>query len=79
MWAIAHSTAGELNGDDPTYWTKWSSICATRSSGTWRRMVPATVAPMRRLSTSRMVAAFRLALRSIVSARPSTDRQKKKR
>ena len=34
MWAMEQSTAGAANGEEPTYWAKWSSICATRASGT---------------------------------------------
>ena len=58
---------------------KWSSICATRSSGTWLRTLPATERPMRSDSTSLSVDGLMLRLKSIVSRRSSTDFQKKKR
>ena len=34
MWAMPQSTAGEASGAEPTYCVKWSSIWATRGSGT---------------------------------------------
>ena len=49
---MPQSTAGEASGAEPTYWVKWSSIWATRGSGTCRRTVPATERPMRMASTS---------------------------
>lgn len=76
---MAQSTAGEPYGEDPTYWVKWSSIWAARASGTWLRMVPATVLPMRSASTSDRVPAFMLSRTLSVSPRSSTDFQKKKR
>ena len=77
MCPMEHSTAGELYGEEPTYCTKWSSICDTRGSDTLLRIWPATVLPMRRLSTSFSVARSMFFLRSIVSRMSSTERQKK--
>ena len=77
MCAMLHSTAGELYGDEPTYCTKWSSICATRASGTCLRICLATVLPIFRLSTSFSVARSMPFLKSMVSRMSSTERQKK--
>ncbi len=75
--AMPHSTAGEAKGDEPTYWMKCSSICATRPSLTLARICPATLRCMRSASTSFSVAQD--ILPSIVSRRSSTDFQKKNR
>ena len=64
-------------GDEPTYCVKWSSIWATRSSGTARRMVPATLWPMRSAARSASVDALNVVPRSSVSRSPPTDFQKK--
>lgn len=45
MSAIPHSTAGDASGAEPTYWVKWSSICATRASLTKERIRPPAVLP----------------------------------
>ncbi len=79
MCAMPHSTAGEPYGEEPTYCTKWSSICATRGSRTRARMAAATVVPMRSAMTSRAVLISKFLRMSIVSRRSSTERQKKKR
>ena len=34
IWAMPHSTAGDPAGLLPTYWQKWSTICATFGSFT---------------------------------------------
>ena len=53
MWPMAQRMAGEASGEEPTYWTKWSSIWAALASGMNSRMVPATVLPRRMRMTSR--------------------------
>ena len=79
MCPIEHNTAGELYGEEPTYCTKWSSICATRPSGTRLRICLATDVPILRLSTSFNVARSMFFFRSMVSRMSSTERQKKNR
>ncbi len=79
MWAIAQRTAGEASGAEPTYCVKWSSIWATRGSGTCLRTVPATVRPKRRARRSPRVEALNVAPPPKVSRTEPTERQKKKR
>ena len=52
MWPMAVRMAGEASGEEPTYWTMWSSIWAVSGSGMNSRMVPATVLPRRMRMTS---------------------------
>ncbi len=77
MWAMPQSTAGDAAGEEPTYWMKCSSICATRASLTEARTCPATLRCIRSASTSRSVATD--ICPSIVSFRSSTAFQKKNR
>ena len=79
MSAMAPSTAGAANGFEPTYCTKWSTICATLALPMCLRTTPPRVCPMRSASTSDRVDSFMLARRSSVSPMPSTLFQKKKR
>ena len=55
------------SGEEPTYWMKCSSICATRGSRTSRAICPATVRGIRRARTSRRVSSVMFCLRSMVS------------
>ena len=76
---MPHSTAGEASGAEPTYWVKWSSIWATRASGTWARTHSATVRPGRRPNTSPSLPPRTSERRSTMSQSEPTERQKKKR
>ncbi len=79
MWPMAQRMAGEASGELPTYWTKWSSICAVLASGMNSRMVPATVLPRRMRMTSRRTLMSKAPPTSMVSRMEPMDRQKKKR
>ena len=77
MWAMPHSTAGLESGHDPTYWVKWSIICATRGSGTYFRTVLATLLPIRIFITSPRIFGLNPARTSIMSRIPPMLFQKK--
>ncbi len=79
MWAMPHSTAGDWSGAEPTYCVKWSSIWATRGSGTWPRTHSATVRPRRILSTSSSMAGWNMVRSENMSRSEPIDFQKKKR
>ena len=79
MCAMPHSTAGDGSGAEPTYCVKWSSIWATRWSGTWDAHRWATLRPSFMLSTSASMAGLNIVFRSNMSQIEPMDRQKKKR
>ena len=77
MLAMPHKTAGDASGEDPTYWVKWSIICATFSSWMYLRTKLATEVPIRKLITSAITIGDNAPPICIVSRNPPTLLQKK--